>query len=221
MPKKAASNHIYILILVLICIACAWLYYFIKYRQASQKNVTPPPTKETIPLTAIYQQENDEENRTLLYDYYTGYKGIGRGQTRAWLYLVGTVDSWQEIPDSQDQYLVVKDPIKNKVLEKVRVVFRDYELDSDNKFVTDLYYENTDSLLKGDNWVERIGSVEDYDPQSLQQLIRPGDAITVLLATKNIVTFDNSDLHEEYQDRNNNSIAFALALRRVNKPESN
>jgi len=164
-------------------------YYLVNSAKNKFSTSTKQEEKITVlkntPFKIIYQEENDSEGRTILYDALKsdqkqfGFTGSGEMNDLFTPNVIGLFDKWEAIPNSKDQYIYLIDPVLKKTF-KNQVVYEASSLLLPETKKTMFGVENLDDPgkveKKSGNFVDTISS------DQLSSLIRKGDAIIVFLA---------------------------------------
>lgn len=155
----------------------------------SPKDAIVASVKDNFGYDILWIANDDAVGRTVLYlnnksMFYQQTSGSLNGvgdHTNAAIgkvdYTVGIFDSFQDIKDSKDKYLVLTDPISNKRIQSVKVFLSD-------KYKTRVKVEDLSAGPKklgpdGTEYYEYLGFLEDYINND--KFINKGDAVGVVL----------------------------------------
>lgn len=135
-------------------------------------------------------------------------------------YIVGSFVSWEDIPKSQDKYLILQDGLKTRdssgnliIIPKIRVGFDTKNIDNKTHFATAVGVEDLNSVIpKLLDPVEGVKTYKMGDMGTLShlgifQVIKPGDAIS-------IVTLPDFKNQIDMVDSKGHKIAAILYMRR-------
>lgn len=121
-------------------------------------------------------------------------------------FIIGHFQSWEEIPDSEDRYILLINPKTNNAFPKIRVGFEFSSL-----FSAGPGKENTTvfAVEKNEGEYDVLGSIKDFTVKEIDKLIQPGEIIKVL-PEKKAGTMESFNL----KDEDGSFLASWLCLRR-------
>ena len=128
--------------------------------------------------------------------------------------LIGYFESLEIIPNSTDRYLITKDPSTGQLLPKVRLI-KDFRISPEGeRLQTALAMEILDSdKTQFEYHQKKIGTIGDNGWQSLEENLKQGNVVSVLLKRK-------TNSGEALRDEDDNLVSARLVLRRKNEPEN-
>lgn len=165
----------------------------------------------------LWIDPTDNTGRTAMYAFTSqrqqGYEGIGEktytaasGQAHI-TELIGRFDRYEDIPSSQDKYLVLYDPRTKAPLPKVRVVTNP-KLVKEALASTTMFFEYLHPLSDNVSLLtDSIGSLDKVGYFKLNNAMQKGDAVIVL--------FIGAKDGGNRVDENGKLIAFSLVFRRL------
>jgi hypothetical protein len=207
--------YIGILVLVLVCLAGLSFLYF--NRQKDDSIVDGSPLREdevSAQFQVTYQRPNDSEGRTIIYEYFYGWSGVGRQIKYPWNYIVGVFNGWEEIPGSSDRYILLANPHTNEQLEKIRVVYSERNAFNSYSLETTLAYEDLEVLQNGGREIVMIGKVSKTSEEELNNWFQPGDVVLAFLTSRYFTSNAEEDFGVELKDQAGNAMAHILTVRR-------
>ena len=185
LQNKNSKILIFVLIIVIFVVASSSL--LLNYLSPKINDNTQIPTPLPFPssivsrlnsdFSVIYEAKGEDTGRTILYDVRSKAKyGSGIGTVHsgdAISHMVGLFKSWEDIPETQDRYIVLINPRDNQVLGKYRVVFEATK-------TTELQIVDLDDIIKNNTYKgasEHLYYIDEVSDDTLDKLIRQGDAI--------------------------------------------
>ena len=155
------TKYIVITLTVIILLVILSSFYIQKnltetYSQKTSGSRTFPTEAIRMPSYKILHKENnDRDGRTLVYstgltgaNYYSGRGIVMDPKSGRIRYIVGFFGGWEDIAQSVDKYILIKDPESSTILMKARVVFNKEAVTSESDPATGLAVENLDLLDK-------------------------------------------------------------------------
>ena len=167
--------------------------------------ISPTPAFSENPSKIVYQQEGDAQGRSVVYINQPGKalndSGKIYGQSGDLYIVIGQVDSFEPINNSQDEYIVLTDPDTKETLIKGRINY------TSQSNPTELRVENLSNSNKQGISVEKLDRVNLLGQNIVHRIIKKGDVVAVLLASG-----DNS--WENIFDENQNPYLTRIIVRR-------
>lgn len=211
-------------ILLVVLLGEAGYLYFLKQQTVPKTSSTivlpshfpvtsPSPQLSANNLKVLYQEKGDVLGRSIIYDYQNpkypvvkGFSGAGIVNQPSYLfpYIVGAFVDWKSIPNSQDFYMSLINPLTNTRLGDIRIVYdsNSFPAFKDKTHLTVEYLNNPGhaSDASGSIFVNKAGS-----NNPLSDFLHKGDAVV-------IIPFMNQG--KLFLDENGDMVAHALAIRR-------
>lgn len=179
-------------------------------------NIVPTNTNIGASHKVIYQSPNDSEGRTIIYDNpeYTGtnkfrtdFSGVGFISNKPFPYTVGLIQKIENIPNSKDKYITLNNPISDAQIGKLRLIY-DNSKDSSIR-LTSFGVEDMSSPGRIDE--RKTIFLNTLSDQQLNTLIKPQDAVVIILLSKELNTN-----YTVATDENGINIVWWLIIRRNN-----
>ncbi len=153
-------------------------------------------------LKIVSQAENDTTGRTVIFqsNRYQIYAKIGKKYlpgTKTISYVAGRFVSWESIPNSQDRYLKLINPLTGQRLPTCRIIFSPFNT-SARRVVTQLELLSLNRFNQGaglNKAITNLGNIDKLPANKLNYLIQPGDILIVYpyYASKNKLYTDNQN----------------------------
>lgn len=165
-------------ILLIIVLGEAIVYLYLPKKRSATEIPQLSSRQTAGSFKIISQFKNDTSGRTVVYEStatnsYSGWNGKN--------YQVGFFDSWQEIKNSSDRYIIIKD--KNN---QEKILFRVVYEPTDIKIAraTSFGVENLNELINSSEqgWAtEGVLQLSDLGYSRLDKIIKKGDTVVVSL----------------------------------------
>ena len=184
------QKYLNIFIVLLIVFAVFELGYYISGTKRNLLffwNTTPDQNGNTSNLIdrpesyrILYQDPSDTIGRTIIYEGKPGEAINGYGQVAqeitGYQVYAGIIESIEPIDGSEDEYIVLVDPINSSSIVHARL---DYSsaFDTTDVRVEDIQ-ESPSILLK----IESLGLTTNVGKENMHKLMRVGDAVVLLMA---------------------------------------
>jgi len=178
-------------ILFLVLLAELGFYFYLAKTKKSA-NITnktypaypsyPPSPKTSPAFEIIYQKEEDNEGRTILYrSTLLPYPEVGEFYDEATsparlLHIIGAFSGWEAIDGSKDRYLLLQNPITGKPLIKTRVAFEKSELFDQGRNATAIGIE----VLEERQSKSFKTKIYQLSEEKIDRLIRKDDILIVI-----------------------------------------
>jgi len=180
---------------VFLVIILVEIRYYFNVKETKKKITKLKNTQIPSDFKIIYQKKDDREGRSVVYktskpQLLNGYEGKN--------YLVGFFYGWENIFNSSDYYLLLKEPSK-KSIKKIRVLFDFFKLPGGLEIKTSLALENLSKTKVVDRHQEAVKFVSYFSSLSwlkINSLIKENDVLVIfpLYRKSQLVLDENKQL---------------------------